>query len=164
MDHRDHGRIQPMPCENVLRLRMGQSRAEVRALIGTPQFEFEGHSGWAEGDSSYHERSDYTFYYAPGRGQGAVVGYRDSMRVAFLSDRLVTVSAYRMFEYVFDKEEIGRGLGIGPQTRGSAAVYEVTDDFDSMFPCTSTPGLEAAKRHVLAAGSASAPPANSQPR
>lgn len=146
------GRIQPMPCENVLKLRMGQSRAEVRALLGKPHFEVEQRSGPDEPDGSVFWYADYIFFYgAHLSGQTVILGFRDEMDVEFLNDRLVKARAYRMFQYGPEHDRGATGFRIFTEWSGAPPTYRLGEEFNSMFNCPSTPALEEARKQFLAA-------------
>lgn len=162
LDVADHGHIQPMPCESVLQLRVGHTRAEVRTLIGAPHFEVEQLVGWASEDvRTFHPRADYTFFYGTQQsGQVVTVGMRDEMTVDFLDDKLVSASACRMYVLPTGKEHGCRALWIGSRERNGPATYDVGGSFGELFNCTPTPALEEARKQFLAAGSAAPEPAS----
>ena len=151
------GRIQPMLCENVLRLRIGQSRAKVRALLGNPHFEVEergGFGGWQLPDGSvFFHKADYVFFYGTQQsGQTVILGIRDEMTITFFDDRLVKASAYRMAQYGPEHSKLGDGFRMGPTGPEPKPTYSLGEDFDSMFSCRSAPALLDARKRFLDAG------------
>jgi outer membrane protein assembly factor BamE (lipoprotein component of BamABCDE complex) len=87
------GITHPMDCANVLQLRTGQSRAQVRALLGDPSLEAPQGTGWSK---TGEPRTDYVFVYGNGLfAKPGIYRTRDEASVAFLDDRLVHAIAYR---------------------------------------------------------------------
>jgi hypothetical protein len=118
-------------CNRALQLRLGQTAAEVRTLIGEPRFAGEARSVWRDGSP----RTDYEFIYS---GEGDVLlGTRDEMSVSFLDNSLVEVSAYRMRVYVGDHDKGTTALMLGSRDYGDRTppFHTVGPAFKEVFQC-----------------------------
>jgi len=138
--------MRPFDCEAVLRLRLGQSPDDVKALIGNPYLEEAGETLWEK------ERvADYRMLFEElGTGRGWLEGSIDLLHIDFLKNRLVRVGAYRSR---FRSHRLALALGspsygrpsLNNQGRPEPVQAEVGPAFREVFQCGAGVPLEKAQ-------------------
>jgi hypothetical protein len=141
-----------MDCDNVLRLRVGQTMDEVRALIGEPRAVGSVGTVWSESGAP---RADTVFGYGSSySGRPVLLGTRDEMMVFFLRGHVVEVSAYRMQIRFAVKKEVGTALLLGSVDLGhgpSEPRHVIGLTFKDVFQCGPDFSLERARAQFDAA-------------
>ena len=130
-----HGGVaSSVQCDKVLQLTLGQSPAQVEALLGRPFFAGETGAVWANGQ----DRIDFTMIYGSSQsGTEVFVGSRDELHIDFLRGRLVEITAYRMYLPLRAEKYDRTAIMLGSRDYGvkSEPFYEIGPAFADVFRC-----------------------------
>ncbi len=156
-----HVPLRTFDCEGVLGLRLGQSREEVKALLGEPLTE-SGYSHWWDETVPV---VDYVMWFTDFDTEHWVPSSRDYFWVEFFRNRVVKATAYRA-DATFLEYGDRKGLVLGSLSYGQPTISTnsppipatawVGPAFDAIFQCRLDARLEKARsdfeRQLKAAG------------
>lgn len=146
-----HVPLRQFDCVAILGLRLGQTRQEVKALLGEPRVE-AGTSFWWDDKIPV---VDYAMWFTDFDTHHWVPSSRDYFWVEFFRDHLVQATAYRTDSPFIAPFSDRSGLTLGSLSYGQPTISRneppilaqarVGTHFDAIFQCAPDPRLDQAR-------------------